>query len=91
MDSQKRIKMKKMAEISQVRMFVACAKSSTHINAILSDSRKRIKTLVWTRIDRCVFIANENAYFWKRISVDRVLLRKVIDSRLGFQKSHPES
>ena len=27
------------------------------------DSRKRIKTVVWTRIDRCVFDDNENAYF----------------------------
>ena len=31
----------------------------------------RIKTVVWTRIDRCVFDGNENLYFWKRISVDR--------------------
>ena len=35
------------------------------------DSRKRIKIVVWTRIDRCVFDDNENAYFWKRISVNR--------------------
>ena len=35
------------------------------------DSRKRSKTVVWTRIDRCVVDDNENANFWKRISVDR--------------------
>ena len=35
------------------------------------DSRKRSKTVVWTRIDRCVVDDNENVYFWKRISVDR--------------------
>ena len=35
------------------------------------DSRKRIKTVVWTQIDRCFFDDNENSYFWKRISVDR--------------------
>ena len=35
------------------------------------DSRKRIKTVVWTQIDRCDFDDNENSYFWKRISVDR--------------------
>ena len=27
------------------------------------DSRKRSKTVVWTRIDRCVVDDNENAYF----------------------------
>ena len=35
------------------------------------DSRKRIKKVVWTRIDWCVFDDNENARFWKRISVDK--------------------
>ena len=35
------------------------------------DSRKRSKTVVWTRIDRCVVDDNENAYFRKRISVHR--------------------
>ena len=28
------------------------------------DSRKRVKTLVWTRIDRCVFDDNKNALVW---------------------------
>ena len=32
------------------------------------DSRKSIETVVWTRIDRCVFDDNENAY-------DRPLLK----------------
>ena len=27
-------------------------------------SQKRIKTVVWTRIDRCVFNDNENALVW---------------------------
>ena len=35
------------------------------------DSQKRTKTVVWTRIDRCVVDDNENVYFWKRVSVDR--------------------
>ena len=35
------------------------------------NSRKRSKTEVWTRIDRCVVDDNENAYFRKRISVHR--------------------
>ena len=30
------------------------------------DSRKRVKTVVWTRIDRCVFNDDENAYFWRK-------------------------
>ena len=39
------------------------------------DSRKRIKTVpvVWTQINPRVVADNENAYFWKRISVDRAL------------------
>ena len=37
------------------------------------DGRKRIKTVVWTEINRRVANVNENAYFWKRISVDRAL------------------
>ena len=45
------------------------------------DSRKRIKTLVWTRIDRCVFDDEENAFFWKNISVDRVLLQFSVGCR----------
>ena len=28
------------------------------------------KTVVWTRIDRCVFDDTDNGYLWKRISVD---------------------
>ena len=35
------------------------------------DSRKRSKTVVWARIDRRVVDDNENAYFWKRISLDK--------------------
>ena len=35
------------------------------------DSRNRIKTLVRTRLDRGFFDDEENACFWKPISVDR--------------------
>ena len=28
------------------------------------DSRKRVKTLVWTQIDRCVFDDNKNTLVW---------------------------
>ena len=48
-------------------------KTKTHTHHTSLDSRKRFKTVVWTRNDRCVFDDNENAYFWKRISVDRVI------------------
>ena len=37
------------------------------------DSPKSIKTVAWTRIDRCIIDDNENAYFLKRISVIRAL------------------
>ena len=41
------------------------------------------KTVVWTRIDRCVFDDTENGYFLKRISVDGDLNR-------DFKKSYIE-
>ena len=70
---------KRWQKVSWVRVFVAFAYSSTYVtkcNSIVFerfsvDSRKRVKTVVWTRIDRCVFYDNENAYFWKRISVEK--------------------
>ena len=43
------------------------------------NSRKRTKTLVWTQIDRCVFDDNENAYFWKRVSVERALEQQCLE------------
>ena len=43
------------------------------------NSRKRTKTLVWTQIDRCVFDDNENAYFWKRVSVGRALEQQCLE------------
>ena len=63
------------------RVFVACTQSSTYVttcNSIVferfsADSQKRMKKVVWTPIHRCVFYDNENAFFWKRISVDRAL------------------
>ena len=79
-DGRKRSKcIKRWQKISWVRMFVACTYSSTYVTTCNSmvlerfsvDSRKRIKKVVWTRIDRCVFNDNENAHFWKRISVDK--------------------
>ena len=55
-------------------MFVARAQSLTYMyvttcNDIVFErfslgSQKRIKTVVWRRIDRCVFIDNENALVW---------------------------
>ena len=42
-----------------------------HRISVTVDSLKRIKTVVWTRIHRCVFDVNENTYLWKPISVDR--------------------
>ena len=48
--------------------FVACAWNSIVFERFI---RKRITTVVWTRIDRWVFYDNENAYFRKSISVDR--------------------
>ena len=54
-------------------MFVARAQSLTYMyvttcNDIVFErfslgSQKRIKTVVWTRIDRCVLNDNENAYY----------------------------
>ena len=63
-----------------VELFVACAYSSTYVTTCNSivfelfsvDSRKCIKTVVWTRTVRRDFDDKENAYFWKRFSVDRV-------------------
>ena len=60
---EKRIKMKTMTKISQMRVFidpfVACACNSIVFERFI---RKRITTLLWTRIDRCAFDDNENAY-----------------------------
>ena len=41
--------------------------SRFHRISVTVDSLKRIKTVVWTRIHRCVFDDNENAYLWKCI------------------------
>ena len=45
--------------------------SRFHRISVTVDSLKRIKTVVWTWIHRCVFDVNENTYLWKPISVDR--------------------
>ena len=41
---------------------------ATYISIIFErfrvDCQKRIQTVVWTRIDRCVFDGNENALVW---------------------------
>ena len=63
-------KWKRWPKISQAHVTLACALSSTYVttcNSIVfwrssEDSRKRIKTEVWTRIDRCVF--EDNALAW---------------------------
>ena len=56
-----------------IKAFCVCSvRNSIVLERFSVGSRKRIKTVVWTRIvDRCVFDDNENAYFWKHISVDR--------------------
>ena len=46
-------------------------RNSVFFKRFIEDSLKRIKTVVWKRIYRRVFHDNEDAYFWKRISVDR--------------------
>ena len=64
--------MKAMTKISQVCVFVdpfvACALNSNVFERFI---RKRITTVVWTRIDRWVFDDNENVYLRQSISVDR--------------------
>ena len=81
-DAWKRIKMKRWLEvsleISQTRAFVVYTKTSSYVSVRHNvqfyclwtfygvDSPKRIKTVVWTRIDRCVSDDNEHVYFWKR-------------------------
>ena len=76
-DGRIRIKMKTMTKISHAHVFVACAWSSTDVttcNFIVFErfsvgSQKRIKTVVWTRIDRCVFLWQRKTRTWKRICV----------------------
>ena len=62
----------------QARVFIARAQSSTYVatcNSIVWNVLEWTLENAWklkcTRIDRCVFGDKENAYFWKRISVDR--------------------
>ena len=76
MDGRKRIKMKTITKNNAGAFF--CSKRiefnlrhRVQFYRFSVDSRKRIKTVVWTQIDRCFFDDNENSYFWKRISVDR--------------------
>ena len=44
---------------------------ATYISIIFErfrvDCQKRIQTVVWTRIDRCVFDGNENALVWSEL------------------------
>ena len=71
----KRIKMKTKTEniagagVCSMRIEVHLRQNVQFYERFNVESRKRIKTVVWTRIDRCVFAAYENVYFWKRISV----------------------
>ena len=66
-------KWKRWPKISQAHVFVVCAWSSTYVttcNFIVFErfsvgSQKRIKTVVWTRIDRCVFDDNEKRILLK--------------------------
>ena len=45
-----------------------------HVYLCLCLCASENQALVWMRIGRYVFDDNENAYFWKRISVDRALV-----------------
>ena len=50
-----------------MRVFVACAWSSTYVTTCNSiafsvDIRKRIKTVVWSPIDGCLFDDMKNQY-----------------------------
>ena len=58
----KRIKVKTMTEkIAKSSTYVTtCDSTYTVFERFCVDGRKRIKTVVWTRIDGCVFDDNEN-------------------------------
>ena len=68
-------------KILQGHVIVACTSSSTYIttyNSIIFKcfwvhSRKRIRSVVWTRFNWCVFHDKKNACYWKCICVDRAL------------------
>ena len=45
--------------------------SSIVFERFSADSRKRVKTVEWTRIDECFLDDNENAFFWNAFSIDR--------------------
>ena len=82
-DGRKRIKMKTMTSYvprASSNIAGACVcnmrivfnlRNNVQIYRFSVHSRKRIKTVVWTRIDRCAFDENENGSFWKRISMER--------------------
>ena len=60
----KRIKMKTMTEkIAKSSTYVTTC-DSTVFERFCVDGRKRIKTVVWTRIDGCFFDDNENELVW---------------------------
>ena len=73
-DGRKRIKIKTMTEnITGAYVCSMRIEFNFHHNVQLYRFRtfwygqsKTIKTVVWTRIDRCVFDDNKNAYLWKR-------------------------
>ena len=80
-NSQKCIKMKSMTKkyhrhvcwsCSMVIEFNLCHNAQLYHFQTLKcgQSKSMIKTVVWMRIDRCVFNDNKNAYFWKCTSVD---------------------
>ena len=78
-DGRIRIKMKTMTKISQAHVFVACAWSSADVttcNFIVFErfsvgSQKRIKTVVWTRIDRRVFLWQRKTHTFENVFVCR--------------------
>ena len=90
MDGRKRIKMKTITKNNAGAFFCSMRiefnlRHSVQFYRFSVDSRKRIKTVVWTQIDRCFFDDNENSYFWKRISVDRAWTYYVLFTLISLQ------
>ena len=80
-------KWKRWPKISQARVFVACAQSSTYVttsNSIVFEQWGQSKTHQSGSVDENRILI-ENSYFWKRISVDRAafIQVRVIDSCPG--------
>jgi len=65
MDVRKRIKMKTMTEYIAGACVCSMRLHHNAFECFSVDIRKRIKTVEWTRMDRCFFDDNGNAYYLK--------------------------